>query len=131
LRQGSGSSIRACLKIDEKYFFAQVKAGESFEVLNRGKVAAHIVPPTPRQVLRWPDYLATAHKNTGRKGSDIIREPTEMHELLIAQQEPLPVYFERKLHVAAARLCDASVFVTADKRQAALAEVEGRAVKLL
>ena len=56
---------------------AQVKAGETFEVLNRGKVAAHIVPATPRQVLRWPDHLANAHKNTGRKGSDIIREHRE------------------------------------------------------
>jgi predicted nucleic acid-binding protein len=35
------------------------------------------------------------------------------------------------LHVAAARLCDATVFVTADKRQAALAEVEGRQVRLI
>ena len=53
---------------------AEVKAGESFEVLNRGRVAAHVVPARPRQVLRWPDHLATAHKNTGRKGSDIIAE---------------------------------------------------------
>jgi antitoxin (DNA-binding transcriptional repressor) of toxin-antitoxin stability system len=53
---------------------AQVKAGESFEVLNRGKVAAHVVPPTPRQVLRWPDHLSTAHVNAGRKGSDVVRE---------------------------------------------------------
>lgn len=56
---------------------AQVKAGESFEVLNRGRVAAHIVPAMPRQVLRWPDHLATAHGNRGRKGSDIIREHRE------------------------------------------------------
>jgi antitoxin (DNA-binding transcriptional repressor) of toxin-antitoxin stability system len=55
----------------------QVKAGETFEVLNRGKVAARIVPATPRQVLRWPDHPATAHKNSGRKGSDIIREHRE------------------------------------------------------
>ena len=53
---------------------SQVKAGETFEVLNRGKVAAHIVPAKPRQVLKWPDHLATAHKNTGKKGSDVIRE---------------------------------------------------------
>jgi antitoxin (DNA-binding transcriptional repressor) of toxin-antitoxin stability system len=53
---------------------SQVKAGETFEVLNRGKVAAHIVPAKPRQVLKWPDHLATAHKNTGKKGSDLIRE---------------------------------------------------------
>ena len=53
---------------------SQVKAGETFEVLNRGKVAAHIVPAKPRQVLKWPDHLATAHKNAGKKGSDVIRE---------------------------------------------------------
>jgi len=52
----------------------QVKAGETFEVLNRGRVAAHIVPATPRPVLRWPDHLATAHRNTGQMGSDIVRE---------------------------------------------------------
>ena len=56
---------------------AQVKAGETFEVLNRGRVAAHVVPAKPRPVLRWPDHLATARKATGRKGSDIIREHRE------------------------------------------------------
>jgi antitoxin (DNA-binding transcriptional repressor) of toxin-antitoxin stability system len=50
----------------------QVKAGETFEVLNRGKVAARIVPARPRQVLRWPDHPATAWKNAGRSGSDIV-----------------------------------------------------------
>jgi predicted nucleic acid-binding protein len=35
------------------------------------------------------------------------------------------------LHVAAARLCDAAIFVTADKRQATLAELEGRSVQLI
>jgi len=53
---------------------SEVKAGETFEVLNRGKVAAHIVPAKPRQVLQWPDHLATAHENTGTKGSDVIRD---------------------------------------------------------
>jgi antitoxin (DNA-binding transcriptional repressor) of toxin-antitoxin stability system len=53
---------------------AQVKAGETFEVLNRGKVAAHVVPAKPRLVLSWPDHLATAHKNAGRKGSDLVIE---------------------------------------------------------
>jgi antitoxin (DNA-binding transcriptional repressor) of toxin-antitoxin stability system len=55
----------------------QVRAGETFEVLNRGRIAAHVVPAMPRQVLRWPDHLATAHRNTGRKGSDIVREHRE------------------------------------------------------
>lgn len=56
---------------------AQVKAGESFQVLNRGKVAACVVPAAPRQVLQWPDHLATAHPNTGKKGSDIVLEHRE------------------------------------------------------
>ena len=53
---------------------SQIKSGETFEVLNRGKVAAHIVPAKPREVLQWPDHLGTAHRNTGKKGSDLIRE---------------------------------------------------------
>jgi antitoxin (DNA-binding transcriptional repressor) of toxin-antitoxin stability system len=65
------------LKANWAQIEAQVKAGESFEVLNRGKVAAHVVPPTPRHVLKWPDHMATAHENTGTKGSDIIREHRE------------------------------------------------------
>ena len=43
------------LKANWAQIEAQVKAGETFEVLNRGKVAAHVVPATPRQVLQWPD----------------------------------------------------------------------------
>jgi predicted nucleic acid-binding protein len=35
------------------------------------------------------------------------------------------------LHVAAARLCEADLFVTADKRQAKLAEAEGLAVRIV
>lgn len=53
---------------------AEVEAGEAFEVLNRGKVTAHIVPATPRQVLQWPDHLATAYESASRKGSDIVRK---------------------------------------------------------
>jgi len=60
------------LKANWAQIEAQVKAGETFEVLNRGKVAAHVVPPAPRPVLRWPDHLAAAHPNTGRKGADIV-----------------------------------------------------------
>ena len=43
-----------------------------FEVLNRGRVAAHLVPPRPRPVLQWPEHLATAIPNHGTKGSDIV-----------------------------------------------------------
>lgn len=52
----------------------QVKAGETFEVLNRGKVAAHIVPAPPRPVLEWPDFKGTAVKAPGRRVSDIVLE---------------------------------------------------------
>jgi antitoxin (DNA-binding transcriptional repressor) of toxin-antitoxin stability system len=65
------------LKANWSAIEAQVKAGETFEVLNRGRVAAHVVPPTPRHVLRWPDHVATAHENSGRKGSDIVMEHRE------------------------------------------------------
>ena len=51
---------------------AEVRAGETFEVLNRGRVAAHIVPPRPRPVVAWPDHLAVALRNDGIKGSDIV-----------------------------------------------------------
>lgn len=61
-------------------------------------------------------------------------DPIALHELSLQMTERTPIIGCRALdilHVAAARLCDASAFVTADKRQAALAEVEGRVVKLI
>lgn len=57
----------------------QVKAGETFEVLNRGKVAAHIVPAPPRPVLEWPDFKGAAWKNEGRSMSDIVLELRGSH----------------------------------------------------
>jgi predicted nucleic acid-binding protein len=61
-------------------------------------------------------------------------DPIALHELCLQMTVRTPILGCRALdilHVAAARLCDVKVFVTADKRQAALAEVEGRAVKLI
>ena len=83
---------------------AQVRARETFEVLNRGKAAAHVDPTIPRQVLRWPDHLAAAHKNTGRQGTPgtmTCEEGTvDVYDLVVAQAEPLPVghclYLDRK-----------------------------------
>ena len=43
----------------------------------------------------------------------------------------MPINPPHILHVAAARLSGADNFVTADKRQAALAEAEGSAVTLI
>ena len=61
-------------------------------------------------------------------------DPSALHELSLQMTERTPIIGCRALdilHIAAARLCDASAFVTADKRQAALAEAEGRVVKLI
>jgi predicted nucleic acid-binding protein len=61
-------------------------------------------------------------------------DPIALHELSLQMTVRTPIIGCRALdilHVAAARLCDATVFVTADRRQAALAELEGRVVKLI
>lgn len=61
-------------------------------------------------------------------------DPIALHELCLQMTSRTPVTGCRTLdilHVAAARLCDAAMFVTADRRQAALAEADGRAVRLI
>ena len=61
-------------------------------------------------------------------------DPIALHELSLQMTIRTPTLGCRALdilHVAAARLCESTLFVTADKRQAALAEVEGRVVKLI
>lgn len=50
----------------------QVKQGETFEVLSRGKPSVRIVPATPRQVVKWEDHLATALKSEGRTGAEAV-----------------------------------------------------------
>jgi predicted nucleic acid-binding protein len=61
-------------------------------------------------------------------------DPVALHELCLQMTSRTPTIGCRALeilHVAAARLCDAMVFVTADKRQASLAEAEGRVVRVI
>ena len=61
-------------------------------------------------------------------------DPSALHELCLQMTARTPTVGCRALdilHVAAARLCEATMFVTADRRQAALGEAEGRVVKLL
>ena len=55
----------------------QVRQGETFEVLNRGKPAAMIVPPVPRPVLKWDDHLATAVPSQGRAAEEVVRADRE------------------------------------------------------
>ncbi|TVR61190.1 MAG: type II toxin-antitoxin system Phd/YefM family antitoxin [Spirochaetaceae bacterium] len=51
---------------------AQLRNGETFEVLNRGKPAALIVPPWPRRVFVWDDHLATAATSRGRTVEEVV-----------------------------------------------------------
>jgi antitoxin (DNA-binding transcriptional repressor) of toxin-antitoxin stability system len=53
---------------------AQVRDGETFEVLNRGRPAALIVPPTPRRILKWDDHLATALPAGVRSTEETVRQ---------------------------------------------------------
>lgn len=51
----------------------QVRNGETFEVLNHGKPAVHIVPARPRRVVNWDDHLVTALKARGKSGQEAVR----------------------------------------------------------
>lgn len=51
----------------------QLRSGETFEVLNRGRPAALICPPRPRRVLSWDDHLATAAPGKGRTAEETVR----------------------------------------------------------
>lgn len=50
----------------------RVKDGETFEVLNRGKPTARIVPAKGRPVLKWDNHLSTAVKSSGPSASDAV-----------------------------------------------------------
>ncbi|MFO7782199.1 MAG: type II toxin-antitoxin system Phd/YefM family antitoxin [Spirochaetia bacterium] len=50
----------------------QLRNGETFEVLNRGKPAALIMPPGPRQVVTWDDHLATAVTARGKSAEEVV-----------------------------------------------------------
>lgn len=55
----------------------QVRSGESFEVLNRGRPAAVIAPPRPRDVLVWDDHLETAVQSKGHSAPETVRADRE------------------------------------------------------
>jgi prevent-host-death family protein len=56
---------------------AQVRDGETFEVVNRGKPTVLIVPVTPRRVLVWDDHLATAIHSSGRSAEETVAADRE------------------------------------------------------
>ncbi len=50
----------------------QLRNGETFEVLNRGRPAALIVAPRPRQVVSWDDHLSTAALSRGKSVEEVV-----------------------------------------------------------
>ena len=55
----------------------QVRNGETFEVLNRGKASALILPARPHTVLAWDDHLATAVPAKGHTAEETVRVDRE------------------------------------------------------
>ncbi|MGO9309998.1 MAG: hypothetical protein ACLQDL_13370 [Spirochaetia bacterium] len=75
------------------------------------------------------ERLISLYRDRKRIGQYFVPhlDPIVMHELCLHLTEKTPAIGCRTLdilHVAAARLCGASAFITADKRQALLAEAE-------
>ena len=52
----------------------KLEHGETFQVLNRGKPTARIVPVSPKKLIVWPDHLATAIPNRGMTGEETVLE---------------------------------------------------------
>jgi predicted nucleic acid-binding protein len=82
------------------------------------------------------DGVISLYRDRKRSGQYFVPrlDPVALHELSVQMTERTPVIGCRALdilHVAAARLCDATLFITADRRQATLAEAEGREVSLI
>jgi len=102
------------------------------EFLNALRFKVFLAEMEPGEVERVVS-LYLERKRSGQYFSPRL-DPVALHELSVQMTMRTASVGCRALdilHVAAARLCDAAVFVTADRRQAALAELEGRAVRLV
>lgn len=51
---------------------AQIRNGETFEVLNRGRLTARIIPAEPRQVLAWDNHIASALPAKGHSVEETV-----------------------------------------------------------
>jgi len=102
------------------------------ELVNALRFKVFLSEMSPEEVQR----LISLYLDRKRGGQYFVPhlDPVALHELSLQMSVRTPAIGCRALdilHVAAARLCDAGIFVTADRRQAALAEAEGRAVRLV
>lgn len=55
----------------------QVREGEVFEVLNRGKPSVHIVPAGPRRLVAWESHLETAVPASGKTAQETVAADRE------------------------------------------------------
>lgn len=56
---------------------AQVREGETFEVINRGRPSVRILPAIPRKILEWEDHLETAIPSAGRPAEETVAADRE------------------------------------------------------
>ena len=56
---------------------AQVRRGEIFEVVNRGRPTVRIGPVTSRRILKWENHLATAIPAAGRSAQETVAADRE------------------------------------------------------
>lgn len=56
---------------------AQVRNGETFEVINRGRPTVRIVPVAPRPVAVWDNHLSTAIPGSGRSAEETVAADRE------------------------------------------------------
>ncbi len=52
----------------------KLEHGETFQVLNRGRPTAQIIPSHPKTILNWPDQLSTAVPNRGKTAEETVLE---------------------------------------------------------
>jgi predicted nucleic acid-binding protein len=102
------------------------------EFLNALRFKVFLSEMSPEDVER----LVSLYLDRKRSGQYFVPhlDPIALHELAVHMSVRTQTIGCRALdilHVAAARLCDSTTFVTADMRQAALAEAEGRVVHLI
>lgn len=55
----------------------QVKNGETFEVLNRGKPTVRIIAAEPKKMIKWVDHLADAIKVEGETTTETLMRDRE------------------------------------------------------
>jgi predicted nucleic acid-binding protein len=102
------------------------------EFLNALRFKQFLAEMKPDQVERVIS-LYLERKRGGQYFVPLL-DPVALHEVCLRLTLKTPTTGCRSpdiLHVAAAGLCNATLFVTADKRQAALAEAAGRVVELV